>query len=102
MALADYLTAQYLRKRAGGQSYQRGMEYYRQGRVRLEDVTPARIRARVLGTKLYWVNLWESCTCKMPIRCEELCYVLYVFKWKMSIWFNVEKKWLTRGVVLLT
>ncbi|MEA2008188.1 MAG: SNF2-related protein, partial [Chloroflexota bacterium] len=70
MALADYLTTKYLRKRAGAQSYQRGMSYYRQNRVRLEDVSSDRVRARVLGTRLYWVNFWENegqleamCTC---------------------------------------
>ena len=70
MTLADHLTNYYLRDRAGSQSYQRGVNYYRQGRVRLEKVTSSRARARVLGTELYWVNLWENdeyleatCTC---------------------------------------
>lgn len=70
MALADHLTTAYLRKAAGTQSYERGLNYYRQNRVQLEDVSLSRVRARVLGTKLYWVNFWENegqleamCTC---------------------------------------
>ncbi|MBS1249747.1 MAG: RNA polymerase-associated protein RapA [Chloroflexi bacterium] len=74
-SLPHLLTPKNLKKHAGSQSYQRGVNYLRQGRVRLETVELSRVRARVLGTKLYWVNLWENegdmeamCTCPYAER----------------------------------
>lgn len=74
------LTEQRILKYAGGVSYARGEQYFEEGSVTALQVEEAYVRAKVQGTHLYRVKLWEtdgkldySCTCPLYQRDEVFC-----------------------------
>lgn len=78
--ILNHLTEQRILKYAGGVSYARGEQYFEEGSVTALQVEEAYIRAKVQGTHLYRVKLWEtdgkldySCTCPLYQREEVFC-----------------------------
>ncbi len=69
--LVDLLHPNELRMFAGSSTFQRGLEYYRLGRVSIESADEIEVRCLVRGTQTYWVDLWlhqegelgSMCTC---------------------------------------
>ncbi|MFH0988672.1 MAG: SWIM zinc finger family protein [bacterium] len=68
--ISQLLTIDQLRKSVGEPSYSRGKEYFEEGRVKNIEIDDERIYAKVHGSRVYRVELWQekdkleySCTC---------------------------------------
>jgi len=78
--IARLLSHQRILRHAGQLSYARGEDYFEEGRVKNLVIEADHIRARVHGSQIYHVELWEdnsnlafSCTCPFFEQEEAFC-----------------------------
>ncbi|RMD97020.1 MAG: hypothetical protein D6814_10325, partial [Calditrichaeota bacterium] len=77
--IRDFIQHMNLKGLAGDRIYARGRRYFLEHRVKLENITPKRVTARVVGTRVYHTEFFLkngighfSCTCPYGFFCKHL------------------------------